>query len=120
MINLLSAITAQLKTAHNRIYLSKAPEGATMPYGVYTLPSENVLEHREDFLINVELWDVNPDTTELETLVKTISDTMHRFRYNESGLSVRVYKVSGGLMIPDPDPNLNRRLLTFQARTYFN
>ena len=118
MIELLKMITTTLRTAHERVYKEIAPQDATFPYVVYRLPTSNDTEGREDFILEIDIWDNNTNTTALETLTESIDRKLNRFKYVDSKLSACSYRINR-MMIPDPDTSIKRRQLRYEIKTYF-
>src|SRR5690606_23896298 len=114
-------IVEQLTAIHPRVYLEWAPQGATYPLVVYQLPtSDEVIERREDFILEVDVWDQPEDgsTIASQNLSDRIDQAFNRLSYTDAGgWSSRFYRVNR-LMIPDPDPNIRRRQLRYEIRTY--
>ena len=118
MISLLTYIYNQLKLVHSNVYFEQAPENATFPYIVFKLPNSTENEAREDFILEVDIWDNNSDTTTLETLTNNIDTQLNRTHHTETNVVCSIYRINR-LMIPDPDPNIRRRQLRYQVQTYF-
>ena len=131
MIEFLEAIITKLKTVHARVYLEQAPEeiedpitGAVtppeFPYVTYKLPGSSDTEVREDFILEITIWDDDPDTEVLEQLTHDIDTAFKNFHYVDPGMvfCASFYRLFRG-MIPDPDPSIRRRELRIQVQVYF-
>lgn len=122
MIALLKYLKDTITGVHARSYLEEAPEDLSgtrpaFPYVVYSLPTSNEVEHREDFILEINLWDYGADTTALEELTQNMDDALNRKHYLATGLLVVIYRINR-MMIPDPDPAIRRRELRYQVKTY--
>lgn len=119
MIDLQKFIVAELKKIHSRVYQEWAPQGAVFPYVVYRLPVSNPSEWREDFILEIDVWDQPADgsTVTLQTLADSIDRALNRLRYTGDGWNTRIYRINR-LMVPDPDPTIRRRQLRYELRTY--
>ncbi|SDY23179.1 DUF3168 domain-containing protein [Thermoactinomyces sp. DSM 45892] len=120
MIELQRFLVSQLKRIHPRVYLEWAVQGASFPYLVYQLPTSSEMNRREDFVLEVDVWDQPSDgsTLYLQTLTDRVDQQLNRLTYTDaSGWNARFFRVSR-LMIPDPDPLIRRRQLRYDIRTY--
>lgn len=116
MVNLLQHIYTIL-SAVTPLYYEKAPEGTPMPYATYTLGLSGDVYDREDIPLVVDLWDNKPDTTALDTLGQTVKDTLNNHTYTDANFGVTVY-LTGRFNVPDPEPTIRHRQLTFNLATY--
>jgi hypothetical protein len=120
MNHLLSLIYAKLVAVHPRVYQRKVPTNVTpvFPYVVFRFPSSSLIDKREDFVFEVDIWDNKPnDTSTLETLTANISKALDYKLFSNSNVSTNVYKINQ-LQIDDPDETIMRNQLRFQAKTY--
>ena len=67
-----------LKTLHPRVFFNVAPDNAVFPYVVFDLPNSVDSGDLENFVLDIDVWDTNTDTTTLETLIGTIDNALHR------------------------------------------
>ena len=76
--------------------------------------------------LEVDVWDVNPDTAALERLAdlldgdgaKTSPSGLHRHRwYIHDDVGAVLHRVSR-LSVPDPDPGIKRRQLRYRIQAY--
>lgn len=109
---------SKLEEVHENCHLEQAPEGTAYPYITYNLPNSNEQEFREDFILEVNIWDKSSDTTALETLTDNVDKKINRLKYIDENMQVSFYRINR-MMIPDPDPNIRRRELRYQVKTYF-
>jgi hypothetical protein len=127
IIELQKQIFAFLKTKATRVYYEDAPDNAQYPYVVYDFPSslEN-FSNREDFILEIDIWDNATDTKPLETLTGNIDGDgnvdvpsgLHRKNFYVSGkLSAKVYK-EGRYNIRDEDKRIKHRQLRYRIQTY--
>ena len=120
MIELQKFIVQQLKAIHPQVYLEWAPQGAVFPYIIYTLPTSDEIERREDFILEVDVWDKQEDgsTVTLQNISDQIDQTLNRLIFTSStGWSSRFYRINR-LIVPDPDPAIRRRQLRYDIRVY--
>lgn len=117
MTELIRLVNAVLNTIGDA-YLEEAPQNKTFPYITFRfLPSiENY--QREIFILQVDVWGSDNDTTEIEEISDRIDHVLHRMKYYDTDvLQTTIYRESRE-MVPDPDPNIRRRMLQFECKTY--
>ena len=122
---LIESTKTLIRSVHERSYFEKAPQrdpatglSPAYPYVTFVFPSSNAVFRREDFILEVDLWGNDPDTTALEELTSAVDAVLDRkmvFIKNE--LAVRFYRVNRS-MIPDPDDRLRHRQLRYECKTY--
>lgn len=122
MIELLKVINTKLRSVTSRSYFDIAPNQAEFPYVTYRLPVSNDIDgcpngNREDFILEIDIWDNITDTTRLETLAQQIDDEMQRTHEYNSNVAVSFYRLNR-LMLPDTDQTINRRQLRYRLPTY--
>ena len=118
IIELRTAIQALLETLHARVYFHDVPDDATMPYLVFDLPNSIDSGALENFVLDVDGWDANSDTTALETMMGTVDDGLHKktilVTYKIGIILYRENRLGG----EDDDVRIKRRKYIYQARTY--
>lgn len=120
MVELQKYIVSQLKSIHPRVYLEEAIQQGVFPYVVYKLPDSSTVNRREDFVLELDIWDKpsNGSTENLQLLSDSIDKRFNRLIYVDSnGWNVRFYRINR-LMVPDSDPSIRRRQLRYEAKTY--
>jgi hypothetical protein len=121
-IDFLEFLQVQTAAIEPKAYLEYAPQDAILPYVVYTLRRMEAAEgNRNDITIEFNVFDKGNDTTAIENMSDRIKRGLDRLKFvdPEDKFHTVIYFVNG-LMIPDSDPNIRRRALTFKAKTYFN
>ena len=117
MINLRKQLNVLLKAIHPRSYFQTAPDAALFPYVVYDLPNSFSNEEQDIFSLDVDIWDNNADTTDLETLSSAIWKGLHKYRHIDESIQFTIYK-ENRLSLTDDDIRIKRRKLIFQIRYY--
>jgi len=119
-------ITTFLTTKAIRVYFEGAPDNAVYPYIVYNLVSSNeMLSNREDFDLEIDIWDNSSDTTNIETITGNIDGDgnvftpsgLHRKMWFINGFSAKCYRINR-LIIPDEDKRIRRRQLKYIIHSY--
>lgn len=118
MNELLEIIKDLILGAHSRVYLEDAPETAVFPYVVFNLVGDIIINEggRNDFTLEVDIWDDDQDTTTLEALTDDIDLHLDRINQSSSTIAVNFYKTGRDMI---PDPSLKRRQLRYQTSVYF-
>jgi hypothetical protein len=111
------------------VYLEQADEDATFPYVTFRLSNSYEVESREDYTLNVDIWDSaikTTDPTYIETLVRQIDGNGDRksptglngLKYYSTGKpAARIYRQAKA-MLPDPDEAIRRRHLRYRVIVY--
>jgi hypothetical protein len=116
MIKIRKILLDYLKSVHSRVYYEVAPETATLPYVVFDLPnSVNFEADRQDFTLEIDVWDNNKDTTGIETLTTNIDKVLHKLRHLDNDYLLIIER-NNRLNISDPD--LKRRMLRYTVKVY--
>ncbi len=125
MVSLLQSIYSKLNEVHSRVYFELVPEKdpktqlpPELPYILYKFPNSNRAEYREDFTLEIDIWDNKADTTELETITDNIDKKLNRLQILDENFHVSIYRINR-LMVPDTDPSIHRRQLRYNVKTYF-
>jgi len=119
VIEIREIINTALKTVHARVYYRTAPDTAVFPYLVYDLPNSTDDGTLEQFILDVDAWDMpSGDTTGLETLIDSADKSLHRKTITvDEVLAVTLYR-ENRLTLTDDDPNIKRRKYIYQVRTF--
>ena len=125
MIALMEFITDQLREVLpstppelGRIGLELTiPEPPVWPRITYWIPNSNLEENREDFILEVDIWDHGPDTIDLETKTQAVLAKLNRRIIANDDLITRIYALNR-LMLDDPDAEIRRRQVRFLCKTY--
>ena len=103
---------------HARVFFHVAPQDAIYPYVVFDLPNSIDSGTLENFVLDVDVWDDNLDTTELETLVATIDDELHKkIVLVDDKVGFTIYR-DNRMTLADEDPRIKRRKYVYQVRSY--
>jgi len=118
MIELRKAINAKLKSIHPRVFFQAAPEDATFPYLVFDIP--NIFddgEGQEVATVDIDAWDINPDTTALETLIASVNAGLNKTVLTSDNLTAAFY-LDNKIPLADDDPRIHRRKYIYQAKLF--
>ena len=117
MIELRKALNAQLKTVHPRVYFQVAPELADFPYLTFEFITTDDGEGSELAIIDVDCWDINPDTTALETLITAVNTALNKATLSTTTMSVTLF-LDSKIPLTDDNTLIRRRKYIYQARMH--
>lgn len=131
VIEIRKIIVSALESAHPRVYYRKAPKKiedpdnpgsyipTPFPYLVYDLPNSNDDGTLEQFILDVDAWDMSDgDTTTVEILIDSADKSLHRKTFTvDDNLSVTFYR-DNRLTVEDDDPSIKRRKYIYEVRTF--
>jgi hypothetical protein len=118
MMNLLQYIFSKLSEAQKPVYFEFAPHKAIMPYIVFSLPnSVDVESDRQDYTLQINIWDDKADSAALETLTSDIDILLHKLQYIDNNQFLK-FERENRLMISDSDPSIKRRQLRYTVKQY--
>lgn len=119
MNDLLELIFRELKKVHERVYYEDAEDEAIFPYVVFYISTGTNTEQRHDDILVVEVWDENPDTTNLEDITDKIEKHFDYECFNTEKVSTMAYKESRSKSEKEKKEDLSCRELRFELQTYF-
>lgn len=118
MLELRKVLNSLLKTHHPRVYYQKATDKDQFPYIVYNLPNSFDNEQQEVFNLDVDIWDMDADTTTIETLTGQLWKAFNGYYHIDANIQFTTYRANR-LTLEDDDSNIKRRKLIFELR-YFD
>lgn len=119
MIELRKEINDMLKVHHPTVYYQQAPSKARFPYLTYEFLPSFTDGNQEMIPFDVDIWDENSDTTEIETLNNQVWKALDRYVHNDKKMQFSIYRESRQPIIDEAQPKLRRRKLSFIIR-YFD
>lgn len=117
MIKLRTELNKILKEIHPRVFFMRASDTTVFPYIVYDLPVSFTDDDVEVFNLDIDIWDGNTDTTELEALTNTIWKALDSLYFINEDMQFSIYRQSRHT-VEDDDPRIKRRTLIFSLRYY--
>ncbi|MDW7673181.1 MAG: hypothetical protein SCK28_01470 [Bacillota bacterium] len=122
MNDLIDYVKGIVESVIGRVYFEHETNNNRYPYAKVNFPSSNDDELREDFFLEIDIFDniLKQDTTRIEQLVNEVDKQLNRLKYlsRDKKFQVSIYRINR-LMIPDPDPKVRHRQLRYQCKTYF-
>ena len=129
MINLRKALTALLKEHHpdvlintenkSRVHFQSANDDTPFPYIIYNFSNAFDNEQQEVFVLDIDVWDNNGDSTPIETLASLLYKKLHYHDYIDDQIQFSIYRSNRIPELDEKELGLKRRKLIFQLR-YFD
>ena len=117
MIKLRGQLKILIEDIHPSVYYQNATKNTQFPYVVYDLPNSFTNQDQDIFNLDIDIWDNQEDTTNMEKLATIIWRELHRYRYIDEDIQFTIYRMNR-LNIVDDDKRIKRRKLIFQVRYY--
>ena len=107
-----------LETLHTRVSFNVSSDKKAFPYVVFDLSNSIDIGALETFVLDIDCWDIDEDTTALETLIGNIDNALHKNTILiDDKMSITIYR-ENRLIPHDDDPRIRRRKYVYQVRTY--
>ncbi len=117
-----TAVGDALSNIDNPCYAKKPPDNVAYPYAVFVItPSaETQIDTSDDvnLTLTINVWDNNPDSTNLETAVTQIDTALTNTHITTDKFSAWVQRGNIG-DVPDPDEFVRRTRMTYLLKTRF-
>jgi hypothetical protein len=117
VVEIRKAIKGALEAAQLNVYFQEAPPDAAYPYLVFDLPNSADDGTLEQFIMDLDGWDRQRDTTALENMMNGADLALNGKSFSAGGLSFTLYR-DNRMSVMDPDPSLKRRKYIYQIRAY--
>lgn len=118
MLELRKVLNSLLKTHHPRVYYQQATDKAQFPYIVYNLPNSFDNEQQEVFSLDVDIWSMGADTTDIEVLAGRLWKVLNGYYHIDTNIQFTTHRATR-LVLEDDNPDIKRRKLIFELR-YFD
>ena len=119
MINMFKSVYQRVDAVADRVYDTIVPQKKTYPYAVITYPtvSENDESTRQEYILEIDIYDNLTDTTRLEELVRDIDNALNRVV--DSANFYKIYRMSPHLLrLADEDEKLRRIQLRYMLHKF--
>ena len=111
-------IQTKLKTLTTNVYFEQAADNAMCPHIVFSFREINLDDlSRQDYTLNVDVWDKGTNTTAIDTLADSVEDLLHTQNLPQTNVLPTFYKIDRK-SIEDPDKSIKHRLVRFQIQNY--
>ena len=118
MNELIKVIYSELKKVHANVYQCEADENADYPFITFNLQTGTKTDVRYDDVLNIEIWDVNEDTSEIENIADKIERLLDFKCINTDKLSTVFYRETRSNST-QADDEVYCRELRFETQTYY-
>lgn len=102
-----------IKTAYERVYYRQATDKTPYPYVILSI--KDIAQAK---ILNIDCWDNNSDTAEIECIMDKIEELLSRENINNENHSITFYKNDDRKWVDDEDKTILRINETFEIR-YF-
>jgi hypothetical protein len=115
-----------LKTKINSVHFKDASSKTALPYCIFNLTNSSIIvNNREDYILEITLWDKNADTNIIDNIRDSINGDGDIF--NPSGLDRKTFFLDnnigkcykeGQLDIIDQEKNIERRQINYIIKLF--
>ena len=112
-------VSEQLKTIPGGTYHKKAFPDSEYPYKTFRISSVNFTDARDDFLLEIDVWDMN--ASEDPKVAEDIADQVETLFKDANIPAPPIYPTfyrDGRFPLDDPDKNLQHIQLRFLVQLY--
>jgi len=111
-------IQTKLKTLATNVYYEIAADNALYPHVVFTFDSIDLGDlSREDYMLNVDVWDKGKSTTAIDDLCDSIENLLQAENLPQAHILPTFYLVDRR-NVPDEDKAIKHRVIRFQIQNY--
>lgn len=119
MIHLRSEIKKLLKKYCEKVYFQNATDKTIFPYVIYDFPNSHPNEQQEIFNFDVDIWDNQDDTTDLEIIADRIWKDLNSHHHIDEFIQFTIYRENRLPPLDEKEINIKRRKLIFSIK-YFD
>ena len=111
-------IQTKLKTLTTDVYYEQARDNALYPHIVFSFKEVNLGDlSRQDYMLEVDVWDKNTSTYNAEELADKVEDLLHTQNLPQDKILPTFYKVDRKSIL-DPGKDIKHRQIRFQIQNY--
>ena len=110
-------IREQLQTVQGITYHKKAPPDAAYPYKTYVLKNVSFQDERDDFDLDVDIWDRSPEQKTLEEMADQIEKLFKNANLPQETILPTFFR-ENRYNLDDPDKSLQHIQLRFSVQLY--
>ena len=110
-------IMTQLKTISGGTYHRLAPKDATYPYKTFRLTNVSFTDARDDFELEVDIWDRSADLKQAEDLADDVEALFACANLPSPPIFPTFFR-EGRMTLEDPDKSLQHIQLRFSVQLY--
>lgn len=111
-------ITTKLKTLTTNVFFEQATDDALYPHIVYSFRTIDLGDlARQDYILEVDVWDKGTDTTRVDALADSIEDLLQAENLPQTNILPTFYKIDRKSIL-DSNKSIKHRLIKFQIQNY--
>ena len=111
-------IQTKLKTLTTNVYFEQAVDNDIYPHVVFSFRTIDLGDlSREDYILDVDVWDKGTSTVTIDTLADNIEDLLSAQNLPQTNILPTFYKIDRK-SIEDTDKAIKHRLIRFQIQNY--
>lgn len=103
----------------SRVHFHEADDDTPFPYVVFDLPNTFMNEEQEVFVLDVDIWDMQDDSTTIEELSEIIWKKLNKYYFINNKIQFTIHRSLRLPPLDETERNIKRRKLTFELR-YFD
>lgn len=111
-------LQTKLKTLATNVYHKRADENALYPHIVFNFRTIDLGDlSREDYILEIDLWDKTSDTTVIDALADNVEDLLQGQNLPQTNILPTFYLIDRK-SIDDSDKDIQHCLIRFQIQNY--
>lgn len=110
-------IKSQLNLAPGATYHKRAPKTEHYPYKVYNLRNVSFTDARDDFILDVDIWNNAEDQTVAEDIADQIEHQLNGANLPQKTIYPTFFR-EARQNVEDPDKSLQHIVLSFYVQLY--
>lgn len=111
-------LQTKLKTIASNVYFEQAVDDAIFPHIVFSFRTIDLGDlSRQDYILEVDVWDKGTDTTAIDTMVDRIENLLQAENLPQDNILPTFYLIDRKSVI-DSDKDIKHRLIRFQIQNY--
>ncbi len=118
MVKLINYIKNSLQEVCPKVYFIDETTETIYPYAVFNFPSSTMQEKREDFILEIDLYDDDLGYTRLEDLVTKVDGKLNNLHVVEESFNSLINRKER-LTIKEEASIVKQRKLKYIVKTYF-
>lgn len=96
---------------------TKRPKGNKFPSVTYSLPTSNTVDMREDFILEINIWDKDTDAERADIITDNIETALKTPCHNDEN-QLLMFKKLNRLEVPDQEEDIQHRQLRYLIKRY--
>jgi len=111
-------LKTKLNTIATNVFFEQATDDAIYPHIVFSFRTIDLGDlSRQDYILEVDLWDKTTDTTAIDTMADNVEDLLQGQNLPQDHILPTFYKIDRKAII-DSDKDIKHRLIRFQIQNY--